>query len=92
MNEEEKDKSQMPDKVNEPQAEYRSGKKYEAPISSDKQEITICSSLEEMNEHQYRHGLSLSPIQRLTEHYKIITGIYNYKDNGSPVYDKIYFD
>ena len=66
------------DKVNEPQAEY------------SKKEIHFFNSPEEMNEHQYRHWLSLTPEQRLAEHYELITRFYNYKENNSP-YDKIYF-
>ena len=67
------------DKVNEPQAEYL------------KKEIHFFNSLEEMSEDQYKHWLSLTPVQRFAEHYSLITGAYNYTDNTSP-YDKIYFD
>ena len=64
--------------ANEPQTEYR------------KQEIKFFNSLEEMNEHQYKHWRSLSPEQRLAEHYLLITRIYDYKEQNS-LYDKIYF-
>ena len=66
-------------KVNEPQAEYK------------KPEIQFFNSFEEMNESQYAHWLSLTPVQRLAEHYTLLTGIYNYKNIPSS-YDKIYFD
>ena len=75
MSEGEKNKNE----VNEPHAEY------------SKNEIVFCSSFEEMNEHQYRHWLSLTPAQRLAEHYILVTAVYDYKDNAS-AYDKIYFD
>lgn len=60
MKEEEKHKN----KVNEPAAEYA------------KQQINFFSSFEEMNEAQYKYWLSLTPEQRLADHYKPITQIY----------------
>jgi len=74
MSEEEKNKN----RVSEPQAEYR------------KPEIQFFKSFEEMNESQYLHWLSLSPEQRLAEHYLLLTAAYNYKGK-TPLYDKIYF-
>ena len=74
MSEKEPDKN----KVNEPNAEYQ------------KQEIRFFNSFEEMNESQYAHWRSLTPVQRLAEHYKLIIRLYNYKDEYT-LYDKIYF-
>ena len=71
----EKDKNQL----NELAAEYQ------------KQEISFFNSFEEMNEAQYAHWRSLTPVQRLAEHYSLLIRVYNYKDEYSP-YDKIYFD
>jgi hypothetical protein len=82
MSEEEKNKN----KVSEPHAEYVAPKKPSGVYKN----ITI-SSFEEMREDNYRHWLSLTPEQRLTEHYSLIIRAYNYKDTYSP-YDKIYFD
>ena len=74
MEDEEKNTNQ----ANEPMPEYH------------KQEIRFFNSFEEMNEDQYRHWLSLTPVQRLAEHYMLLMRIYNYKDKIS-LYDKIYF-
>ena len=60
MSEDEKNK----DKASEPQAEY------------GKQEIKFFNSFKEMNEDQYRYWLSLTPEQRLADHYKLIIQIY----------------
>ena len=75
MNEEDKNNN----RVHEPQAEYH------------KQEIHFFNSPDEMNEHQYRHWLGLTSVQRLEEHYSLVTRAYNYIDKIS-LYDKIYFD
>lgn len=50
--------------VNEPQAEYA------------KQEIKFFNSFDEMNEEQYKYWRSLSPEQRLADHYNLIIQIY----------------
>ena len=84
MSEEEENKNN----VNEPQAEYlpqqKTGYMYNA--------VTI-SSFEEMREDNYRHWLSITPEQRLAEHYVRITTMY--KDEIAQtkglLYDKIYF-
>jgi hypothetical protein len=58
------EKDDNKDKVNEPMANYA------------KQEISFFNSFEEMNESQYKYWLSLTPVQRLANHYKLITQIY----------------
>lgn len=51
-------------KVNEPSAEYH------AP------ELRIFNSFEEMNEDQYKYWRSLTPEQRLADHYNLLTQVY----------------
>ncbi len=75
-------------KVNEPAGEYSSPQK----LGDIYKTITI-SSLEEMEKDNYRHWLSLTPEQRLAEHYYLITQIYKdelEKSRGT-LYDKIHF-
>jgi hypothetical protein len=67
--------------ANEPLAEYR------------KPDVQFFNSFEEMNESQYRYWLSLTPEQRLAQHYNLIMQIY--KDeiamNKKSVSNDIYF-
>ena len=84
MSEDDKNKNQ----VNEPQAEYTASQK----ISTVYNTLTI-SSFEKMREDNYLHWLSLTPEQRLAEHYVLITSIYKdeLEKNKNLPYDKIYF-
>jgi len=57
--------------VSEPEANYLS-----SSIKQSNDEIII-SSLEGQEEANYLYWLSLSPVQRLELHYKMITGFYS---------------
>lgn len=76
------------DKVSELQAEYSIPQKPGYIYKT----LTI-SSLDEMRTDNYRHWLSLTPEQRLAEHYFLITHIYKdqLEKSKSLLYDKIYF-
>ena len=74
--------------ANEPETEYVTQQK----LGNIYKTISI-SSMEEMEKDNYRHWLSLTPEQRLAEHYYLITHIYKdelEKSKGT-LYDRIYF-
>ena len=75
-------------KANGPREEYTAMQKPGGTYKT----VTI-SSPEEMRLDNYRHWLSLTPEQRLAEHYVLITHIYKdqLEQNQSLLYDKIYF-
>ena len=81
-------KEKKGNKVSEPQEEYTSSQK-----PGDVYKTITISSVEEMRTDNYRHWLSLTPEQRLAEHYVLITNIYKEQlaQNQSLLYDKIYF-
>ena len=84
------EKDENKNKANEPAAEYNSPQEINKLYNA----VTI-SSFEEMRNDNYRHWLSLTPEQRLAEHYKLLIQVYNYKDeiekNKQPLYDAIIF-
>lgn len=75
------EKDESKNKVNEPAAENAN------------QEITFFNSFKEMNESQYKYWASLTPEQRLINHYKLITEIYKdeLEKNRNTPSDKIIF-
>ena len=61
-------------KAEEPAAAYE---------TSNTKTITFFNSFEEMNESQYEHWRKLSPVQRLQEHYKLLTTTYTAEELNS---------
>ena len=88
MADEKKNNKPKNSEVNEPAAEYVAQTKLGDVFKT----ITI-SSLEEMDNDNYRHWNSLTPEERFAEHYEMISRMYRdelEKSKGT-LFDKIYF-